>query len=376
LRRAAFILGVVNLWRLVLTWIPQNFARTDHYRDMAIYYLAASRMRDHISIYHVMSPSYGPQEMPQWYVYPPHLAAALMVFNGHYQAFSYFWYAFLIACYFSFAALLARLSFGRIGFESTLLWTLVLAATPAVAGPNFMGLPPSAIYGLMSTGNIDPLLWTLYAAAMVVILPHVSTDTSATTSDRQWTIAQVFLALMTLFKPYAALPWLVMAMRRGVRTAIPGMILVIVLTVATLAVGGARQFTDWLTQAVPLVAQGTFHPINWSISFLVLRLLHGLGWWHYVSGPLPAGPTLFLTLAAIGGPIIAAGIYRRHSVRAQATAVFLASMLFSPLCWQTYLLLAYVPLAMLIGRKTAERRRLAEAASKTQPSPVLAHEAT
>jgi hypothetical protein len=127
-------------------------------------------------------------------------------------------------------------------------------------------------------------------------------------------------------------------------------------TVATVAVSGVAAYKLWITQALPLAGQGTFDPINWSLSFAVLRVLHGLGVWHYIAGPLPAGPKLFLTAASIAGPVLVAYVTRRQSIHMRAMLLFLASMLFAPLCWSTYFIMAYVPVAWCMGQRKAERQ--------------------
>ena len=86
-----------------------------------------------------------------------------------------------------------------------------------------------------------------------------------------------------------------------------------------------------------------------SLTFLGLRILHGLGIWHYYGGPLPAGPRLYLSVSGL----IALGIaaYKTHKMeqRVAYTIFLLTAFLFSPTCWSTYLPIAIILVALTIA---------------------------
>lgn len=319
----ALLSGIVNIWYQILFWIPSNWHRIDHDRDMAIYYEAAMRMHSGQPVYHTLTNVDGPWRTPQWYLYPPYLAASLTPFCGHYTLFCHVWYSLLIAAYWTFAYFLARVSVGRPSLTGTVVWGLVIALTPGA-------------YRDMSLGNVDAMLWALFAGAMFL------------------GGNQTLLMLMSLVKPYAIVPWLVYAVRRGkMRSTGSSVLLLAVATAAAIAVGGMGAFETWVTRATPLVGQGTFDPANWSLSFLPLRVAHGLHLWRYHDGPLGRWPRAYLTLMSIAGPAAAVYFTRRMSADARAVTLFLVTMLFAPLCWGMYLIYAYVPIAVLLRDATS-----------------------
>jgi hypothetical protein len=55
-------------------------------------------------------------------------------------------------------------------------------------------------------------------------------------------------------------------------------------------------------------------------------------------------------MCALAGPITAAYLTRRSSMPVQVVGVYMAAMLFSPLCWQTYVVTAYIVMGMALGR--------------------------
>jgi hypothetical protein len=331
----AVVLGIIYLWFQVLIWLPQHWGLPDQMRDLSLYYHAASQLGAHRPIYLTIPPGYGPQTAPCSYIYPPFLAAALLPFRGHFHAYAVFWYSLIVASCWAYAVLLSRLTCNQWSIGSALIWNLVLVLTPGV-----FCSPPLSVYWIMTLGNIDPFLWAVFALVIVMLR-----------SDRpNYAGAQVLLALISLFKPYALFPWLVVASRRPLREAAAAVSILILSTVGTVWLGGIRPFADWVHDAVPMAQQGTFGINNFSVSFAVLRILHGLGIWHFTSGPLASGPRLFLSMCALAGPITAAYLTRRSSMPVQVVGVYMAAMLFSPLCWQTYVVTAYIVMGMALGR--------------------------
>jgi hypothetical protein len=64
---------------------------------------------------------------------------------------------------------------------------------------------------------------------------------------------------------------------------------------------------------------------------------------------------VWLTFAQVAGPLAAGVLTRRWDPRFHLSAVLLAALLFSPLCWAGYLPVALVPLAVLINRRAWAR---------------------
>jgi len=295
---------------------------------MAIYYRAAVAFVHRFPMYHHASAQYGPNEFPTWYVNPPYLAAMLTPFAGHYEAFSRCWYLLIVGAFWLFAMTLARIS-GRVSVTSVMGWSLII------------GLTPYAYY-VMSVGNVDAILWPVFALAAIVERPV-------------WCYT-----LMALIKPYAAWPLLVCATRQGVRTLRWPLLAAAVLTIVITACFGISQFVLWYKWVIPAVSQGTFDTINISLSVDILRLLRYVGLWHYSTGPLPVGPRLFLSTLGVLAPVISIFAARKWSFQWQCLASYFSAMLFSPLCWGTYMIMFLVP-AALVYRTWSLRRSVTAA---------------
>jgi hypothetical protein len=97
-------------------------------------------------------------------------------------------------------------------------------------------------------------------------------------------------------------------------------------------------------------AGGVCNRTNVSLSFGVLRIAYWLGWWDYQPGPIAeAWPRIWLTIAQVAPPLAAGALTYRYDQRLHLSAVMLAALLFSPLCWDLYLTVALVPLAAWMG---------------------------
>lgn len=326
--RAAIALAILHFWFQILLWLPQHFRQAGD--DMSIYYRAITGG----SIY-TEPAGYGPGSSPGFYFYPPFLALLLRPFAGHFAAYCVCWYSLLIAAFWGFAAALGRLSTGRWSIGPTMICSLVLALTPGI-----YCRPALGIYWILNLGNVEPVLWLLFALALISLEKRPA-----------WT--QVLLAAMVLFKPYAILPLVVVAARRSKQEALPAVVFLSASIGAALMVGGIGPFALWVKDALPLASQGTFSPFNVSAPFAVLRVLHGLGIWHFTNGPLTHGPRLFLSVCSIAGPLLALWLLRHRGLAVQVIGIYLAAVLCSPLCWYTCLVAGFAPLALVIRRRIA-----------------------
>jgi hypothetical protein len=128
---------------------------------------------------------------------------------------------------------------------------------------------------------------------------------------------------------------------------------VLVLAACVVAMGPAdlvRNARDWLAYIPGDMGQGTFRLTNVSLSFGVLRIAYGLGWWDYQPGPiLEAWPRLWLAFAQVAAPLAAGLLTYRWDRRLHLSTVMMAALLFNPLCWNYYLAVVLVPAAALIG---------------------------
>jgi len=338
--RLLTLLGLWNVYYQLLHWLPANLVRLDHGRDMMIYYDAAQKATAGLSMYHHASSSYGPHEFPTWYVYPPQLGALISTFAGHPRAFNDFWYPLMLASFWTFAFALSRVSVDDVRYRDIRL-PARLGAILAWGGA--ISLTPY-LYYTMSVGQVEPVLWAAIALTVIVRWPNV------------------FLAVMASIKPYAVWPLVAYSAKNRKSILVTVAVIVTGALLAALRVG-AWQFAEWFGAVGPSAGQGSFIDFNWSLSMAVLRLLRAAGWWHYSSGPLHAGPRLFLGVMGVAGPSLVYVVTRRMELRARMVLLYIAGMLFSPLCWAVYLTTLWIPLAMWVR---ARSEGISRAASNLQ----------
>jgi hypothetical protein len=302
----------------LVVWLPLQWTRPDGGlpTDARVYY---HTMRDVVAgrpVYHLIV-GYGPDIVPNQFYYSPQTAVVLSAFGRMpYMSFLRMWYVLILASFWLFCGALAYISGnGRVKAMSVLRWGLVVGFTPGV-------------YWYMSLGQIDPLLWAGFGVAMA--------------SPR---LRGALLALVTQVKPLAAAS-LAVALVREPRTRVPAVLTLAVGVAIGIAGLGTHSFVQWYHATSPIVHQGTFLYRNASLSMSCLRIAHLLGW-HYSSGPLGAAPQAFLTICQVAGILVGILWARGKSEpTAQYVRVYLAAILSSPLCWWSYLVPAYILLAL------------------------------
>lgn len=332
---ALLVIGVAALWFQVSLAVNTIRRPPLPSWDGAAIWYQAERIRAGDPLYGPL-PSYGPHvmadHMPGSEPFPsgasPHLplpaaVVALMPVRTL-DAFVSGWIVILVLAAWGFASVLTVLAHGR--------WSPVRF----VGWNGLVFIFPSAHLALR-LGNPDPLLWLLFALA--VALPV--------------RVGSAGLALAAAIKPFTAWPLAFdIARWRGAwKAAIAAALLV--LAVCLIALGAAdlvRSARDWIAYVPAAMGQGTFRHGNVSLSFGILRIAYGQGWWDYQPGPIvEAWPRIWLMVAQVGGPLATGWLTFRWERRLHVSMVMLAALLFNPLCWLYYLTVALVPLAVWIG---------------------------
>jgi hypothetical protein len=334
------VVGIFALWMQV--GLARNTIRLPPFPtwDGAAIWYQAERIRSGEALYAPL-PSYGPHVMADHMAgsvrFPlgasPHLPlpAALVALSPvrSLDGFVSVWAVVLLLATWGFASVLAILAHRRWTLPRFLWWN----------GLTF--LFPGA-YTAARLGNPEPVLWLLFAAA--VALPA--------------RLGSAGLVLAAAVKPFAAWP-LAFSLVRGRETWKAALVsAVVVLAVCVVAMGPAdflRSARDWLAYVPGAMGQGTFRHGNVSLSFGVLRIAYGLGWWDYQPGPIvEAWPRIWLTSAQLAAPLAAGFLTYRWDRRLHLSIVMLAALLFSPICWMTYLAVALVPVAAWVGGRRTD----------------------
>ena len=293
---------------------------------MVLYYVAAGNVNAGRSLY-TRRPNYGPDSKPFEYLYPPPFAALISPLGRlPWLTFARGWTLGLVACFVAFAFCLARLS-GRADLWGFVFWLAALRLWPGS-------------YRALALGQIDPLLWLLSAA---------SVWTLALGNRKPRALGGALLGAASLIKIYAAWPLFSVKSGQGRASIWGGALLT-----GALGFGlgawycGLDAYAQWARAVLPIAGQGTFNPDNYSLTMGVLRAAQTLGW-HYAGGPLTGWPKLWLSGAAIGGPLATLWLTRRLDLRWRVALITVAAAWCAPLCWSTYLPLALVPVALAVG---------------------------
>lgn len=318
-------LAVVALW--LGQFVPAAIARTDTQRDMILYYNAARATLENRPLY-TPRPHYGPDSKPFDYLYPPPFAAAIAPMGKlSWLSFARLWTTALLVSCLIYAFCLMHLS----GRRDVWSFAIALAALILFPGAN----------RAVSLGQIDPFLWCVFGASVGVATSRPS-------------LSGTLLGVASSIKIYSI--WPLLALKRS--EFLPFWRGAALVGVAGIALGalvcGPRSYLEWAHAVLPVAAQGTFNPDNFSLGMAGLRAAQLLGW-HYAGGPLTGFPKWWLSGFAILGPLLAVAATRRLDVRWRLTLVGCAAAWCAPLCWSTYLPLALVPLA-LTWRTVARRR--------------------
>jgi hypothetical protein len=298
----------------------------------------AERIRAGEPLYQPL-PGYGPHvmadQMDGWEPYPiasgatPHLplAAAVVALTPleSLEEFKAAWIVTLLLATWGFVSILVILAHGQWTFVRFLWWNSVTFLTPAFLA--------------FRLGNPDPILWLLFAGAVAVPARFGAAG----------------LVLAAAIKPFAVWP-LGFSLVRGPETwkaAVASAAVVVALCLAALGPADlVRSARDWFAYVPGVMGQGTFNQYNVSLSFGVLRSAYAFGLWDYRPGPImEAWPRIWLAFAQVTAPLLAGVLTYSWDRRLHLSAVMLAALLFSPLCWNYYLTLALVPLALWIRRR-------------------------
>jgi hypothetical protein len=329
LGRGLFLLAFFHLTVQLAVVVPRELTRTDRNRDVTIYYQAAKDAYNNRAIYE-QYPNFGPDHLPQNYDYAPPFAAVIAPLGAmSFAAFCKVWFCLLLLAFWTFAFCLARLFKGSetIDIRDVLIWGL------------FAGLFPGT-YAAIGIGNIDPLLWALFAAGLLGIA-----------RPTLWALA----VIVKVFYIWPLIADVAATARRAnvkvlLRSLAPGISIMGMLIVYGGVICGWQSYIVWIRDVLPTLSQGNFQPNNVSISFGALRLARFLGW-QYSGGPLPLLAHLWLVAASIGAPLITWWFSRRFSTQIKCACIIAASVLFAPVCWTCYLPLLLPLIALLFQRK-------------------------
>lgn len=309
--------------------------------DAAQFWFQSERIRNDEALYTPL-PDFGPDYMAEGVIdaakpfpierFSPYLplpaAVSALLPRTSLASFQVGLRIVLVAALLGFAAVLSVLSFGRVSIVGMMGWFGLLHFSPGVVLA-------------MRIGNIEPVLWLLFALA--VAFPR---------------FLGPGLTTMAAVKPFALWPllagaWRNEGTRRAAVLAAAGIVVV-----CLLALGPADLLATaaaWLRLVPRYMGQGTFAAGNISVSFGVLRVAYATHLWHYQGGPIASvWARGWLTGASVAAPLLAAWLSRRLPLRWAICWVMLAALLFSPLCWDFYLTIGWVPLAML-WRRRAQR---------------------
>lgn len=321
IKRILLILSVFCSAGFLFYWLPHQLAlKDDIYCDLNVYISAVTHLKHHQSLYVPLS-MYGPDRLPIWYFYPPQFAVFFLSIRklGINLLSHNIWLPLLALSLIIYAFTCSYIVRGntRTTYSEAFIWATILFFSPS-------------ILDAIGVGNIDMLLLALLGLGFA--FPR---------------FAPALFAIVGQVKVYALLALLVLWIRerRGfIQAGIPlalGCLLGI-------CVCGFESYIEWKKLVATVITQGTFSPANLSLSFALLRILHGLHIWHYISGPLPFGPRLYLQTASIIGPLVTVYFCRRlPNQKLYAIAIF-STLLFSPLCWPNYLAFGYILVALYL----------------------------
>ena len=311
---------------LVFGWITRAvlpaWALTDTRRDMVLYYRAARAVDAGASLY-TPRPHYGPDSKPFEYLYPPPFAAVIAPLGRvSWPAFVTIWRTGLLLSFVGYALCLTALC-GRRDLWAFAAWLGVLYGCPGT-------------FRALALGQVDPLLWFLGGLSVW----------GATAATGAHVVSGAALGASSLVKIYGVWPLLALGKRENRKRAWGAAALVMI---AGLAWGawrcGLDSYAQWAHAVLPIAGQGTFNPDNYSFSMGVLRAARALGW-NYAGGPLTGLPKMWLSFAAVAGPLSALWASRRLDARWRVAIVSCAAAWCAPLCWSTYLPLALLILAL------------------------------
>lgn len=318
LGRTLVALAIFHLAFQLLVWFPDNWAREDRFRDLTVYYDAALRLKSGAPLYQPW-PGYTPADYPSRFFYPPpFLLLTRPLAQANYLWFGRIWTALLLGAFWFYAFCLAKLATDKLD------WRAVLVAGLAI------DLCPRG-YAALGYGNFEPVMWACYGLAL----------------STRFRAAPLALAAMMKLHPVWALALVIKDEgRRAFWTASAVLLLGFG---AGVWLCGWENAAQWWSATSPVVSQGTFVGDNVSLSFAPLRLLNALGG-ITADAPLPLWAKAYLSLMAIGAPLLTIWLSRQQTPPLRYALTASATILFAPLCWTIYLPLLLAPAAIIANR--------------------------
>lgn len=249
-----------------------------------------------------------PDGQPMPFLYSPFFAAVLLPL-GWMQTESIVRVFFILgfACFWGFAAALARIVNGRITWRGVL-------------GAGYIAIMTPGMYFNVMSGQIETLLTLLFVLAMIGYAPGV------------------LLGVSLLVKPFVAWPLGVLALRQPRRIIVPAAIASLIGVLIGGVVCGWESYRQWMQYSPDTMYGLIFGNMNTSLGLLPLRLL------GYET--LPEWGRMFLTGMFVMFPGIVALIMRKRPPEIQASWVMGTALLFAPFSHDYYLPLLLVPMAL------------------------------
>lgn len=321
IRRIVLILAIFHFFLLFGYSLPKRLLRTDEARDVIAYYLVKERIHRNEPVYSHL-PEMGPHKSTfPIYIYPPVLSSMLAIIPvSKFETFASVWTFLLYVAFWIYAICLTQLAIGQVTVSGTLVAGLALTLFPGT-------------HSALSLGKIDPFLWALFGMALTVPA-----------------FRGAGLMAVSLVKPWAVWP-LIWAFKEGWRVLAYALMVAVGSVALGILVRGSTEFymecLTWVRDVLPTLGQGTWSSGNWSISFGVLKVIKILGLWEYARGMLPLWARIWLLFCGIGVPILSGWLLRRHPMVLQLSVMGCAAVLFSPICWTSYLPILLTPLSLI-----------------------------
>jgi hypothetical protein len=325
LKRGLLLLAIACAAIQFFLLLPRTFNRTDRCRDVLAYYLVKERIHDGEPVY-VSQPDSGPHDRSYpSYLYPPIFAIVLSTFpEVAFTTFARLWTLLLYGAFWIYAAALGKLAKGRVTVSGTLMAGMILLVFPGT-------------FRALDLGQVDPLLWAAFGLA----LSYPS-------------LRGVFTMSISIVKPWGIWPLLGSA-GEGCRVWCGAILVLAGSALFGALVLGGPEFVEacrnWFTQVLPSLSQGAWSPYNRSLSFALLRFSHNLGLWEYDGGSLPIWARNWLLACSMAGPLLAGWGFRRKAKNFRLAAMGCSAILFSPICWTTYLPVLLTLMAVLFHDK-------------------------
>jgi len=312
-------LGALHLVYQLGVMAPEVWERTDRFRDVVVYFDAATRLKNGVDVYQPW-PNYGVQLTPFRFFYtPPFLLLVRPLAELPFVWFARLWLLLMLGAMWVYSFCLAKLATQKWDWKAALVFGMVID----------LGLHGWITIAL---GQAEPIMWLLFGLAL-------------TTRNRAG-----WLALATLVKVHPV--WsLGLALHEGKRAAWKSALLfALPVIAASFWLAGAHNWVRWWPATQPVASQGTFNTDNWSIPFAGIRLAHALGIVPN-SGTLPPLARFYLSACAVAGPLGAMVAARKLSPNLRLSLVACAAILCAPLCWSLYMPLLLLPLAVWVGER-------------------------